>query len=289
MMQNTQQQFDFSHLSQSLGLMAEQALFDEIHLSPKPGLVDRYNTGAHVDLSISLMEQSARCLTPYFTMIADICEHQPIGLKMRENIGQLGRDAEDAMLQKTKGINTHRGAIWALGLLTAATISQEKINTIEDICFQAATLANLEDASIPSNLTISKGQKACQKYRVSGAKEQAQHGFPAIVNHALPTLKKSRTNGEDENIARLNTLLAIMSQLTDTCVLNRSGMAGLHLMHRTSKEILDMGGVGKAQGMQLLHRLDRQMIKINASPGGAADLLAATLFLDYIEKSRLFM
>lgn len=286
-MANAQRQITYSSAVYALGELAEQALLDEINLTPKPGLVDNNNTGSHTDLSVALMQRSARCLSPYFTMIADCCEGQTIDVTMREAIGQLGRDAEQAMLIQTRGVNTHRGAIWALGLLTAATVSQGTSNRAEAICEQAGKLARLSDRFVPKTTVLSNGKKACRQFQVSGAKAQAQAGFPMIVHTALPRLRQSRKDGESETIARLNALVAIMAVLTDTCVLSRSGLQGQRLMHETCKTIIAVGGVGTLQGMRLLKDLDKQMIQINASPGGAADLLAATLFVDAIEGAHI--
>ncbi|WP_342608372.1 triphosphoribosyl-dephospho-CoA synthase [Vibrio tritonius] len=269
-----------------IGDLAKQALIAEVTLTPKPGLVDSRNTGSHSDLTLNLMLRSASCLAPFFADMAQVAHGQPISVWLREQIGEIGRNAEVAMMAETQGVNTHRGAIWALGLLSTATmVADSEERTAERVCVLAGQIASLEDRHAPN--TFSKGKLASNHYQVNGAKQQAQLGFPAITEHALPTLRLSRLLGHSETDARLNALLSLTAHLTDTCVLSRAGLEGQSLLHQRSNEILALGGVSNPQGYALLEQLDGEMIALNASPGGAADLLAATLFVDWVEHSEL--
>jgi triphosphoribosyl-dephospho-CoA synthase len=145
----------------------------------------------------------------------------------------------------------------------------------------AAQLAKLPDDAAPK--VFSKGLRATHRYRVPGAREEAQQAFPHIMQRALPQLRLSRLNGGTEAHARLDALMAIMTSLTDTCVLSRAGMEGLDTMQNGARAVLAAGGTAHPEGQRILALLDKQMLLLNASPGGAADLLAATLFLDRIE------
>ncbi|WP_255319459.1 triphosphoribosyl-dephospho-CoA synthase, partial [Pseudomonas aeruginosa] len=110
-------------LGECLADLAVDALIDEAELSPKPALVDRRGNGAHADLHLGLMQASALSLWPCFKEMADAAQrHGRIDARLRGVLGQLGRDGEAAMLRTTEGVNTHRGAIWALGLLVAAEL-----------------------------------------------------------------------------------------------------------------------------------------------------------------------
>ncbi|HCJ28266.1 MAG TPA: triphosphoribosyl-dephospho-CoA synthase MdcB [Pseudomonas sp.] len=266
-------------LAERLADLAVQALIDEADLSPKPGLVDRRGSGAHDDLHLGLMHASAQSLWPAFAAMADAAQLiGEIGQPLRETLGQLGRDGEAEMLRVTRGVNTHRGAIWALGLLSAAAMLERGASAAR-IAMTAAALARLEDPAAPHN-PDSHGARVCRRYGVLGAREQAQHGFPAVIDHGLPQLLASRRAGAAEQNARLDALLAIMSGLTDTCVLHRAGLEGLERMQQGARAVLAAGGAASLAGRRQLHALDRDMLALNASPGGAADLLAATLFLD---------
>lgn len=269
-------------LADRLADLAVDALIDEADLSPKPALVDRRGNGAHTDLHLGLMHASALSLWPAFKEMAEAAiELGEIGLPLREALGRIGREGELAMLATTGGVNTHRGAIWALGLLVAAAALEGSNTQASAVTLRAARLALLDDRHAPR--PFSHGAQVAQRYGARGAREEAQRGFPAVMQRALPQLKRSRAAGHGEQNARLDALLAIMTRLADTCVLYRAGEQGLHAMQRGAQAVLDAGGSASLAGRRRLHDLDEQLIALNASPGGAADLLAACLFIDRIE------
>ena len=160
-------------------------------------------------------------------------------------------------------------------------IPEDQLTVAQAVANTAAQLAKLPDDAAPK--VFSKGLRATHRYRVPGAREEAQQAFPHIMQRALPQLRLSRLNGSSETHARLDALMAIMTSLTDTCVLSRAGLEGLDAMQDGARAVLNAGGCATAAGQQALANLDRQMLALNASPGGAADLLAATLFLDRVE------
>ena len=266
--------------SAAIGRRAVQALLDEASLAPKPGLVDSRGNGAHTDLDLALMGRSARVLGPFFAAMADAGARAAAPTRaLRETLGRLGRDAEAAMLRATAGVNTHRGAIWALGLLAAAAALEGEYARPSLIAETAGRIARLPDRYAP-RVTGHKGEIACQTYGVRGARGQAQDGFPQVIGHALPALRVSRARGDSEPAARLNALLAVMSVLDDTCVLSRAGPRALASLQAGAWAVLAAGGVASFAGRVCLRHLDALALASNASPGGAADLLAAALFLD---------
>jgi triphosphoribosyl-dephospho-CoA synthase len=269
-------------LAEQLADLAVDVLIDEADLSPKPALVDRRGNGAHTDLHLGLMHASALSLWPAFKEMAEAAiEFGEVDLPLREAIGLIGREGEEVMLATTGGVNTHRGAIWALGLLVAAAALESTNTKASAVTLRAARLALLDDRYAPRPL--SHGAQVAQRYGVRGAREEAQLGFPAVIQRALPQLKRSRAAGHGEQSARLDALLAIMTNLADTCVLYRAGEQGLQTMQLGAQAVLDAGGSASLAGRRRLHELDQQLIALNASPGGAADLLAACLFIDRIE------
>lgn len=271
-------------LAERLADLAVDALIDEADLSPKPALVDRRGNGAHTDLHLGLMHASALSLWPAFKEMAEAAiEFGDVGLPLREAVGRIGREGEQAMLTTTGGVNTHRGAIWALGLLVAAAALEPHANVGGSITLRAARLALLDDRYAPRPL--SHGAQVAQRYGARGAREEAQLGFPSVIQRALPQLKRSRVAGHGEQNARLDALLAIMTRLADTCVLYRAGEHGLQTMQLGAQAVLDAGGSASLAGRRRLHELHQQLIALNASPGGAADLLAACLFIDRIESA----
>ncbi|WP_425928363.1 triphosphoribosyl-dephospho-CoA synthase [Pseudomonas sp. NyZ201] len=259
---------------------AVDALIDEADLSPKPALVDRRGTGAHHDLHLGLMHASALALWPCFKEMAEAAlALGEVGLPLREALGRIGREGERAMLATTGGVNTHRGAIWALGLLVAARALGEPGEDASAVAARAGRIALIDDRFAPRQ-PDSHGLQVQRRYGARGAREQAQSGFPAVLGHGLPQLRASRSRGAGEQNARLDALLAIMATLDDTCVLWRAGPQGLHAMQQGARAILDAGGSASLAGRRRLRELDTSLLALNASPGGAADLLAACLFLD---------
>jgi triphosphoribosyl-dephospho-CoA synthase len=269
-------------LADRLADLAVDALIDEADLSPKPALVDRRGNGAHTDLHLGLMHASALSLWPAFKEMAEAAVEIGEVDSLREAIGRIGREGEQAMLTTTNGVNTHRGAIWALGLLVTAAALEPQSSSANAVSLRAARLALLDDRYAPKPL--SHGAQVALRYGARGAREEAQLGFPSVLQRGLPQLKRSRANGHGEQNARLDALLAIMTDLADTCVLYRAGEEGLQTMQNGAQAVLDAGGSASLSGRRRLHELDQQLIALNASPGGAADLLAATLLLDRIER-----
>ena len=274
---------DRRRLAARLATLAVDALIEEAELTPKPALVDRRGPGAHTDLSLTLMKRSARSLGPSFELMALASFRQIPSQTLREDLGAIGRWAEQSMIHTTGGANTHRGAIWSLGLLLSAVAMGA--NSPDAVAYSARQLACLVDWSAPKQQ--SNGSRVIQRYKVSGARGEAQSGFPNVITIGLPILHRSRQEGSSETQARLDALLAIMASLDDTCLLHRGGFAALNTAQTGAAAVLAAGGTATVQGWDLLRRLDRNLVALNASPGGSADLLAATLFLEFIVNSPL--
>lgn len=259
---------------------AVDALVDEAMLTPKPGLVDMRGSGAHHDLSWLLMCRSACALRPAFLRMAEAGASIGDPLPLRRRIGAIGREAEAAMMAATGGVNTHRGAIWALGLLVTAAA-----RGCNDIAGRAGALARIDDPGAPAR-TGNKGELACRTHGVGGARAQAQAGFPAVVQAALPMLRLSRARGDGEAQARVNALLAVMAELDDTCLLARGGRQALDATRSGARRVLEFEGIATPDGRAALAELETRVRALHVSPGGAADLLAAALLLDRIEREQ---
>lgn len=272
--------------------LAVSALMDEAELTPKPALVDQRTNGAHHDLDLSRLRRSAWALRDGFVAIARAAGGMAPSLRLREELGRIGRAMERRMMEAAGGSNTHRGAIWSLGLLVAAAASRlpQARSSSEGSCVPhlrfglvatAARLARLSDRYAPC--PPSHGACARSHFGASGARGEAQAGFPHAVQFGLPTLHASRARGAPEERARLDALLAIMAHLDDTCLLHRGGTAALETAQLGARAVLDVGGTATRPGMERLHRLHDNLMARWASPGGSADLLGVTLFLDRLE------
>ena len=266
-----------------LAELARQALVAEVELTPKPGLVDRRGAGAHSDLSLDLMRQSAAAIAPYFEAMGDSAQSMPFDRGLRTEVAAIGRAAESAMLQATNGSNAHKGAIWILGLLVTAASRGIDLNPAA-IAQDAGFLARLPDRAKPQ--LLSHGEMVRARYGATGARGEAFAGFPHVLHVGLPTLRAERNRARTETNSRLWALLNIMARLEDTCVLYRGGAEGLAIVQEGASDALLAGGPGTVAGELAMLRLDQELLIRNISPGGAADLLAATLFLDALEQGQ---
>lgn len=254
--------------------VAVRSLIEEVELTPKPGLVDQVNTGAHQDLTLQLMIKSAETLTVTFKNIAFVSYGRIPSQALREEIAAIGRNGEKKMFEATGGVNTHKGAIWAIGLLVSAASIGKGMYTIKEIVKRAGEIASFPDRYCPN--TNSNGRIVTSKYGVGGARGEAQQGFPHIIKFSLPMLYRSRAYGLTEEKARLKTLLSLIAHVDDTCILHRGGTEALMFAKKQAAYFLTK------DNLECINTLDEEFIRRNISPGGSADLLAATFFLDKI-------
>jgi triphosphoribosyl-dephospho-CoA synthase len=261
----------------AVGVLVEEAL-----LTPKPALVDQRGSGAHGDLDLPKMMRSAYALRSCFRSIAVLAWGAPPSPALRETLADVGRRGEAAMRSATGGANAHRGAIWSIGLLVAAAAATRgTCRRAEILTAWIAELVSHPDRYAPSE--SSHGARACAAHGVRGARGEAAAGFPHIVQRGLPELLECRRRGLDERTSRINTLMAIMSSLDDTCLLHRGGRLALETAQAGAQAVLSTGGISSPTGRARLFELERALMALNASPGGSADLLAGTLLLDALD------
>lgn len=249
-----------------------EALINEVSLTPKPGLVDQIDSGSHDDLSIELMKKSADSLKDTFYNIAFISFGQKPSQRLREEIATIGRHGEERMYEATNGINTHKGAIWALGLLTSAFAIGKGKYSIKRIIRTAGQIARFPDEQFYSK-KATNGMRVIQKYNVQGARGEAENDFPHLRDYAIPTYEKFLSLNHKKQDIYLFTLLSLIANLDDTCILHRGGLAALNKAQEEAKITLE------SQDLSRLKPMNELFIAMNISPGGSADLLAATILL----------
>jgi len=270
-------------IAAALAGFAVRSLLEELWLTPKPGLVDMNDNGSHLDLTPALMERSATALEDTFFEMAMASYGKQPDRHLRERLAAIGRHGEQLMLIQTGQVNTHKGAIWILGLLTAATSilltgTGQLREGIPSILTTAGTIAGFQDRYQP--VTTTNGDQVRRRFPVRSAREEAVDGFPSLRHTALPVWMAFRH--EEEAVRRLNVLLALMSVVDDTCILYRSNMKILKKVQQQAGGIIRTGGMGiKANGLKY-KQLDQFITNHWISPGGSADLLAATIFLHKI-------
>ncbi|MEE6179132.1 triphosphoribosyl-dephospho-CoA synthase [Mycobacterium sp. 050134] len=264
----------------SLAGGAVAALIDEAALAPKPGLVDPRAMSAHDDMDMDTLNASARALGPIFAELAEMAQARAPDLRLRADVGAAGRRGEQQMLAATRGVNTHRGALWALGLLICGAVNADGADGITEY---GAELARLPDPMLTAPREHSHGAVAERRYHVSGARGEAQSGFPH-VRLALNVLRDARMAGLAPVQARLQALIELIARLDDTCLLYRGGIAGLTAMQQAARAVLAEGGPNTPRGARALAKMDRQARRGRLSPGGSGDLLAAAMFLDELTR-----
>jgi triphosphoribosyl-dephospho-CoA synthase len=266
---------------------AHAALLAELHTWPKPGLVSHIDTGSHTDMDMHTLAASAASIRPFFAHLALAGAAGSAMGALRE----IGKAAESAMLESTGGVNAHRGAIFGLGLLCAA--AGATWSTAEDRPWRAADLCDtvrrrwgdsIMSGPIPRR---SHGAAAWRRFGAGGARAQAACGFPQILAVALPALRLGRLIAPaDEEAARVHGFFALLATIEDTNLLHRGGAEGLSFAQKSAAGFLEKGGVAQVGWRDAAAAVHRDFIERRLSPGGCADLLAISLFLDALETIR---
>ncbi|KUZ14432.1 triphosphoribosyl-dephospho-CoA synthase MdcB [Burkholderia diffusa] len=264
--------------------LAEHSLVLEIDTYPKPGLVSHVDTGSHADMDAATFARSAAVLRPYFAELADAGARDADMAVLRK----IGLRAEHAMLAATGGVNTHRGAIFGLGLLCAAagrrTVSVS--GTAARTMTLGAFVAQRWGAEILGGprLPDSHGERASRRYGVGGARREAADGFPTVYCVGLPALRRAqRRVPDDAEAARVDACFALIAALDDTNLLHRGGQAGLEFARATARAFVARGGIRARDWRMRAAAAHRAFVARRLSPGGAADLLAMSVFVDALE------
>lgn len=265
-----------SSLAHHLAMMAVSALILEVSLSPKPGLVDRWSNNAHHDMDWQLLVHSAESLYPTFYQIALRSLNAPIGQSLREDIAEIGREGERIMLQITDGINTHKGAIWVLGLMIAVLASYRCELSFSQLLEMVGKLASYPDRRYCRDHSTN-GAVVGRKYGIRGALEEARAGFPSLSRViAMPT----RCNKvEQQALYWIERLLQLIAVVEDTCIASRSDFKTLQEVQDHALNILVLG-LDRSEGVSAYADFCHYCRDHYLSPGGSADLLAAIIFLE---------
>lgn len=278
-----------------LGNMAGSALLEEVYTAPKPGLVDPLSNGAHRDMSLLTFKRSADALIPYFRSFAETgiqMSEKPEGCFLK--IRQIGIQAEKAMYEATGQINTHKGAVFTMGILCAAAgicfkkYGQVSISSLimqEQKMVKNILLNELDSIQI-QNSKDTHGEKNLCTYGSRGIRGEASDGYPSVINLALPVIRQGKKGGRFWNLVKIQALFTLMSQVEDGNILSRCKSEGLKEVQRLSQEFLLSGGAYATGAIERLMELDAYFIHKNYSSGGCADLLAASIFLSEVENAQ---
>ncbi len=264
-------------ISRRIADIAHGALIAEVDATPKPGLVDRANNGAHSDMDRALFVRSADALLPYFERFtqAGIDNALLDEEKLLTLLRRPGMEAESAMFAATGGVNTHKGALFSLGLLCAAAGRAAALEEPADAASLCTAVARMTRGICQRECGCedTNGQRVFRAYGALGVRGEAESGFASVMQYGYPVLRDALARGLDENEAHVRTLLSLMANITDTNVLSRAGEDGSAFTKSRAAQLLSNFSIAGAG------ELDALLIKRRISPGGAADLLAISIFL----------
>ena len=273
--------------SREAARLACQALLYEVAITPKPGLVDRENSGSHRDMDFFTFQASAAALQPYFAQCVRIGRQGGAPEETLRALRLPGKLAEAEMRRATVGVNTHKGAIFSMGMLCGALgrLDRESWGNPDRILDECAAMAKgivSEDyRDLTPETAKTAGQKLYLRYGITGVRGQAEAGFPAVREAGLPTLEAALAAGKNINEASCAALLALLVHTADTNMIHRGGFDGMQQATLEVREILDRENF---PSRETLESLDKRFIEKNLSPGGSADLLALTLLLFFLKE-----
>ena len=264
---------------------AVRALYVEVTLEPKPGLVSLRDNGSHTDMHAATFVRSLFALRHYFAAIAQA------GFEGRDftDLQTLGVAAEARMLQATRGVNTHRGAIFALGLLCAAAgrlhadkvpLHPQQLRQTLRQTWGEALYARAQTEALQS--PQSNGQRAARRFGLRSATREAADAFPTLFEVTLPALQHALGSGLQPRAARVQALFATMAVLDDTNLAHRGGLQGLHRVKDCAARFLSQGGVSQADWLERARMVHAQLVAERLSPGGSADMLACACWMQGI-------
>lgn len=282
---------DFFNYIRDLSL---KSMLYEVTVAPKPGLVDRFNSGAHRDMDIFTFIDSSLSLSTYFY------DCVKLGYEFDGNdytnilkaLRPIGIKAEEKMFMATNGVNTHKGLIFSLGIISAAagTIYRKTNN----ICIHPLEMSNLvkeitkglteELLSLENKSNLTYGEKLYKKYGAKGIRGEVESGFSTVLKYSLPELKYLIEDTKYHiNDILVNVLLNLMAKTEDSNILGRHDMETLNYVQENSQHALELGGYLTDEGRKYVKEMDKNFIENNISPGGSADLLAITIMLYMLE------
>ncbi|WP_241523014.1 triphosphoribosyl-dephospho-CoA synthase MdcB [Herminiimonas fonticola] len=267
-------------------MCAIRSLHAELVLYPKPGLVSPIDNGSHVDMDAGLFMRSLFSLRHYFIRMA----HAGVQAVSFDVLKEYGMQAERRMLTATNGINTHRGAIFSLGMLCAAAgycharslpLSANNLRSVLRAEWGKALLAHAN----PAVAKLSNGIRVTHLYAVNGARAEGAQGFPAVFEIGLPQLLSSFATGANAHEAQIDVLFRLMAQMADTNIYHRGGADGAALVRQAAQQFMQSGGTAHPDWRSRALECHRLFVSKDLSPGGAADMLSASWFVYQITQT----
>jgi len=308
-------QSELAAVSEELSTKAAEALKAEAWIAPKPGLVDRFDSGSHGDMDLSTFYYSAEAISPYFGRMYECgftaSRRVAAPREAFEQARLIGVQAEAAMYAATDGVNTHKGAIFTFGLLSTALgylcgkgsgstfypyqllqCAAEMVQGIVERELSAgswppgagaakpASADEIAGIKEPAVVKETSGERLYKSCGMTGIRGEAEGAYPSLLLYGLPVLESARRGTVSLDQAGVQALLYLMTVVEDTNLAARGGMPGLLYVQESARRALSLGGAYSSAGRTFIQQMNSDFVSCNLSPGGSADLLSATLFMD---------
>ncbi|WP_432666235.1 triphosphoribosyl-dephospho-CoA synthase CitG [Wukongibacter baidiensis] len=286
---------DKKEFARKIEAIAVRSLLYEVSATPKPGLVDRNNCGAHKDMDIFTFIDSSSVLgeTFYRCVLAGM-EHKSGIETLLDAIRPIGINGEKRMFSITNDVNTHKGLVFSLGIISAAIgfLYEENLDslwTVNNVCEQVRRMTKgLVDKELKNKVfdrALTYGEELYVKYGITGIRGEVASGFRTVREYGLPLFKELMESEKGSlNDRMVQVLIYLMAYSEDSNILGRHDLEMLRRIQERAKGIIDLGGIYSEKGTKAIKELDQWCIKHWVSPGGSADLLAVTIMLYFIEK-----
>ncbi|WP_291633320.1 triphosphoribosyl-dephospho-CoA synthase CitG [Clostridium sp.] len=282
-------------LANHIASLAQRAILYEVSTTPKPGLVDRDNSGSHKDMDFFTFMASSSVLYRGFFQCAleGLCFDDSDNTELLSKIRVHGIQCEKAMFLATNGVNTHKGIIFSVGILSAVigniykkygfqNYSMEVV--FEEVKKVTKDLTLRDFKNISSIKTLTHGERLYKEYGYKGIRGEIESGFITVQKGALQIIRNWAIDKQfSMNDLFLEIIINLMAEGEDTNVIIRGGIDSLIRVKAISREFLEAGGMKQFQAKEKLENINEYFVRKNLSPGGAADLLAVSIFLGMIE------
>ncbi len=274
-------------ISYSISQFALKGIISEISTMPSFGLVSPTTMGSHRDMDYYTFMDSSFAIIPYIKKMSMVGYSYETPKTIFSAIRAIGIECEEEMFKATKGVNTHKGMIFLIGVLAAALGKvmyedlkfEEVENILKDMCEDI--LDDFKDINKKHNLT--HGERLYVELGFAGIRGEVRAGLPIIFKEIMPKYMESQLKG---NNLFAHTLLRLMSKVQDSTIVYRHNIDKLYEVQRDSQNILDLGGFYTHEGTMAAMDFENKCIENNISPGGSADLLAVVIFL--VEAKKIF-
>lgn len=286
-MMDEKARYNINDISFRISSFAVQSMIYEVSCFPSPGLVSPVSTGAHDDMNYYTFVDSTCALIKYLTLFVQEGFKVNSEKELFEDVRRIGIEAEKDMFAKTNGVNTQKGMLFLMGIACSAVgrvISEHRgFDGIRNVIMgMAAGLVENELASLDRKNDMSHGEDIYLKYKAIGIRGEAEKGMPTVFDFSLDFYHRSSDLNINDRL--VHTLIAIMQVCEDTTIIYRHSPEVLTEVQNSAKEIMRAGGMRTGKGREMIEQLCDEFVKRHISPGGSADMLGITVFMDLVKR-----